>query len=83
MAVDLSRNVFTAKEIKVLEKGHDFPQTQKKLNESKLQRNFKEICCRRTLNWCILRKEDTTYFVEQPFFSPKSSWSLPAGHPNL
>ena len=80
--LNLSRKVLTDTEIKVLEKGLDFAPIQRKLNESELQRDFKDFCCCMRLKW-YFRNESSPFFSEQPSFSPKSSWSPPAGHPNL
>ena len=80
--LNLSRKVLTDTEMKVLEKGLDFAPIQRKLNESELQRDFKDFCRCMRLEW-YFRNEPTPFFSEQPSFSPKSSWSLPAGHPNL
>ena len=79
---NLSRKVLTNTEIKVLEKGLDFAPIQRKLNEPELRRDFKDFCRHLRLKW-YFRNEPTPFFSEQPSFSPKSSWSPPAGHPNL
>ena len=79
---NLSRKVLTDTEIKVLEKGLDFAPIQRKLNEPELRRDFKDFCRHLRLKW-YFRNEPTPFFSEQPSFSPKSSWSPPAGHPNL
>ena len=79
---NLSRNVLTGTEIKVLEKGLDFAPILRKLNEPELQRDFKDFCRRMRLKWNF-GDEPTPFFSEQPSFSPKSSWSLTVGHPNL
>ena len=80
--LNISRKVLTDTERKVLEKGLDFAPIQRKLNESELQRDFKDFCRCMRLEW-YFRNEPTPFFSEQLSFSPKSSWSLPAGHPNL
>ena len=49
------------------------------LNYEKILRIF---CRCMKLKW-YFRDELTPFFREQPSFSPKSSWSPPAGHPNL
>ena len=78
----LSRNVPTNTEIKVSEKGLHFAPIQGKLNELELRKNFKDFCRRMRLK-CYFRDEPAPFFSEQPSFSPKSSWGLPVGHPNL
>ena len=82
MVFNLNRIVLTDTEIKVLEKGFDFAPLQRKLNENELRRDLKDFCHRMRLK-LHFRDKRTPRFSEQPFFSPKLSWSPPAGLPNL
>ena len=79
---NLNRIVLTDTEIKDLEKGLDFAPIQRKLNENELRRDLKDFCHRMRLK-LHFRDKRTPRFSEQPFFSPKLSWSPPAGLPNL
>ena len=66
----------------VLEKGLDFPPTQRKINEPELRKDFEEFCrCMRT-KWNF-RNEPSQDFSVTPVFARKSSWKPPLGHPNL
>ena len=75
----LSCSFVSDTEIKVLEKGLYFAQILRKLNETDIRRDFKYFCCRMR----YFRDEPSPFFSKRPSFSPKSSWSPPAGHPNL
>ena len=44
--------------------------------------DFTDFCRRMRTNW-FFRNKPTPKFSEVPTFSPKSSWKLPKGHPNL
>ena len=79
---NLSTKVVTDTEVKVLKKGLDFAPIQRKLNEPELRRDLKDFCRRMRVKW-YFRDEPTLFFSEQLSFSPESSWSPPAGHPNL
>ena len=41
---NLSRKILTDTEIRILEKGLDFSQVQRKFNEPELRRDFEEFC---------------------------------------
>ena len=71
----------TDTEIKVLEKGLDFPPIQKKLNEPELRSNFNEFCRRIRLKWHFRDKSER--FSEVPVFNLRSRWQPPQGHPCL
>ena len=75
----LSCSFVSDTEIKVLEKGLYFAQILRKLNETELRRDFKYFYRRMR----YFRDEPSPFFSKRPSFSPKSSWSPPAGHPNL
>ena len=77
-----NRIVLTDTEIKVLGKGLDFAPIQRKLNENELRRDLKGFCPRMRLK-LHFSDQRTPRFSEQPSLSRKSSWSPPAGHPNL
>ena len=79
---NLSKNVLTEAEIKVLEKGLDYGPIQNKVNEPELCSDFEEFCRRMRLKW-YFRNDPTPDFSEKPSFTPKSSWKPPTGHPNL
>ena len=79
---NLSNKVLTEDEIKVLEKGLDFAPIQRKVNEPELRQDFEDFCRRMMIKWHF-RNGTFDNFSERPAFSPKSSWKLPLGHPNL
>ena len=79
---NLTRNVLTDSEIKVLEKGLDYAPIQSKINEPELRNDFEEFCRRIHLKW-YFRKEPTSEFSETSSLTPKSSWKPPKGHPSL
>ena len=79
---NLTRNVLTDSEIKVLEKGLEYAPIQSKINEPELQNDFEEFCRRMHLKW-YFRKEPTSEFSETSSLTPKSSWKPPKGHPSL
>ena len=76
---NLSRKVLTDTEVKLL--GLDFASIQTKLNESELQRDFKNFYRRIRRKWYFM--EEITIFFSLPSFSPKSSRSPQVDHPNL
>ena len=63
---NLSHNILTETEIKVLEKGLDFASVQRTLNEPELRKNFEEFCCRMRLSGI------SETFSEIPAFRHKS-----------
>ena len=65
---NLSNRVLSDNEIKVLEKGLDFPPLQRKINEPKLR----GILRRMRIKWNF-RNEPTLNFSEKPSFHTKSS----------
>ena len=82
MVFYLSNRALSDGEIKVLEKGLDYPPIQNKINEPELRKDFNESCRRMRLKW-YFRNDVTPNFSEVPAFRPKSSWNPPKGHPNL
>ena len=78
---NLSDQVLTDTEIKVLEKGLDFAPIQKKLNEPELRSDFNESCRRVRLKWHF--RDESENFSEIPVFTPISRWQSPQGHPCL
>ena len=79
---NLSGKFLSDVEMKVLEKGLDFAPIQNKINEPELRKDFEEFCRRMRIKWHF-RNEPTQDFSSTPAFSPKSTWNLPVGHPNL
>ena len=79
---NLSNRVLSGTEIKVLEKGLDFPPIQRKINEPELRSDFGEFCCRVRIKWRF-RNELTLDFTEKPAFHTKSSWSPTKRDPHL
>ena len=80
---NLSWKVLTDTEIRILEKGLDFAPIQNKINEPESRPDFEEFCHRMRTRWRF-RNEPTPEFSETPvFFSLKSTWKLPMGHPNV
>ena len=79
---NLSRRILTETEIKVLEKGLDFPPIQNKINEPELRTDFNEFC-RRMRTKSYFKNKPTKEVSNIPAFSPKSTWTPPNGHPNL
>ena len=79
---NLSRNVLTDSEIKVLEKGFEYAPIQCKINEPELRNDFEEFCRRMRLKW-YFRKEPTSEFSETPSFTSKSLLKPPKGHTSL
>ena len=79
---NLSNNVLTEDEIKVLEKGLDFAPIQRKVNEPELRQDFENFCRRMKIKWHF-QNEPSDNFSEKPTFSPKSSWKPPLRHPNF
>ena len=66
----------------MLEKGLDFSSIQNKINELELRTDFEDFCRRMRIKWHF-RNEPSPTFSEIPSFTPKSSWKLPRGYPNL
>ena len=79
---NLSRKVLTDTEIRILEKGLDFPPIQNKINKPKLRTDFEEFWRRMRTKWHF-RNEPTPEFSETPVFSLKSTWKLAMDHPNV
>ena len=57
------------------------PPIQNKVNEPELRKDFGKFC-RMRLKW-YFRNDPTSNFSEKTSSTPKSSWKLPTGHPNL
>ena len=79
---NLSRNVLTEIEIKVLEKELDFAPIQNKLNEHELRSDFEEFSRRMRTKWHF-RNEPSPFFSQSPAFRPKFTWKLLLGHSNI
>ena len=79
---NLSHKILTEIEIKMLEKGLDFPPVQKTLNEPELREDFQEFCHRMRCKWHF-RNEVSETISEIPAFPPKSSWLPPKSHASL
>ena len=60
---NLGSRVLSDSEIKVLEKGLDFPPIQGKIDEPKLRKDFNEFCRRMRINWNF-RNESSQDFSE-------------------
>ena len=69
-------------EIKILEKGLDFPLIQRKINEPELCKDIEEFCKRMRTKWNF-RNEPSQNFGVVPAFTCKSSWKPPLRIPNL
>ena len=72
----------TDTEIRILEKELNFAPIQNQVNEPELRRDFEEFCRRMRTKWHF-RNEATLEFSETPVSTPKSTWKLPMGHPNV
>ena len=77
---NLSKNVLSDAEVKVLEKGLDYAPIQSKINESELMTDSENFCRQMRLNW-VFRNEPTPSFSDTPAFKTKSSGNPPKGHP--
>ena len=62
--------------------GLHFAPIHREVNEPELRQDFENVCRRIRIKWHF-QNELSENFIERPVFSPKSSWKLPLGHPNL
>ena len=79
---NLSKNVPTETEIRILEKGLDFAPIQNSLNEPEHRRDFEEFSRRMRSEWHF-RNGLSENFIETPAFRPKSVRKPPKGHKSL
>ena len=79
---NLSHELLTETEIKMLEKRIDFAPVQRTLKESELHKDFEEFCRRMRCKWHF-RNEVSEKFSEIPAFRSKSSCLPPKCHASL
>ena len=77
---NLSKNVLTENEIRLLEKGLVFAPAPTKINKADFRADFNEFARKMRCKW-FFRNEPTENFSEAPAFRVKSNWNPPKGHP--
>ena len=77
---NLSQEVYTKTELKVLERGLGFVPTHNLINEADFRRDFEDFNRKMKCRWHF-RNEPSDNFSNLPASRPKSQWKLPAGHP--